>query len=313
MIIVFGSITMNMHLKVEHFSDNNEFPTFATHQNISLGGKGAIQALAAARSGGEVSLIGKVGDDEFATTLLNQLRRENITTSGIDQSDELPTSINIYIEDSSGEIKAFYAQAANVDASSEQIPEEVLSNETFILTQTEITLKENMKLLSRAKKAGATTIMNLSPSLNFSQELLDNLDYMIVNQEEALKLSEKLGLQTSNNAIKLAEGLSKQGNLTCIVTIGTNGSYAYTTEGEIWKVKALDIEKVIDRNGAQDAYCGVFTASLKANMSLPQAMKRASIAGSLTCTKIKGSPALPIQEEIDAKINDLSDPKKIST
>ncbi len=310
MIIVFGSIGMDMHLGIDRFSDGNNL-SFATHRGTYPGGKGSSQAIAAARSGAKVALIGKVGDDEFATTLLNKMRREGITTSGITQSDELPTGINIHIEDASGETKSFCVLAANGEASAEQVPEEILDEKTFVLTQTEVTPEENVALLSKAKECGATTIMNLSPSLDLSQKALDHLDYLIVNHEEAHQLASKIGLQVENDALKLAEGLSKQGKLTCTVTLGDLGSVTYTAEGKGWSVKALDIEKIVDRTGAQDAYCGAFAACLQAGMTLPRSMKRASIAGSLTCAKTGGADSLPTQEDIEARINDLDDPVEV--
>ncbi len=311
MIIVFGSISMDMRLGIDSFSDDNN-QIFASHRGIYPGGKGSNQAIAAARSGAKVALIGKVGDDEFATTLLNKMRREGITTSGISQSDELPTGSNIHIEDASGKTKSYYVPAANSEASAGQVPEETLNDKAFVLTQTEVTPDENILLLSKAKECGATTIMNLSPSLNLSQKALDHLDYLIVNQEEARQLATKIGLQVEDDALKLAEGLSKQGDLTCIITIGTKGSVAYTAEGKGWSVKALDVEEIVDRTGAQDAYCGTFAACLQAGMTLPRSMKRASIAGSLACTKAGGSDSLPTQENIETHINDLDDPEEIS-
>ena len=306
MIIVFGSINVDIPLSVNSFPENS-IPVHAECRTISTGGKGACQAIAAVRSGSKVSLIGKVGDDEFATTILNQLRREGVTTSGVDKSN-LPTGFTLYIEDAEQQKRVLCASAANFEATADQIPEDVITDQSFVLLQTEIKPEENAGILERAKKHGATTVMNLAPSIDMSQKALNNLDYLIVNYDEAVQLAEKIGITVDDDALKLAEGLSKQGSLTCIVTIGAQGAVAFTEAGKGWRVGALTLEEVLDKTGAEDAYCGTLAACLQSGMSLPRALKRASIAGSLTCMKIGGVESFPSIEDIDERINDLDDP-----
>ena len=310
MIIVFGQISMDMVLRVADLADANDHVP-AVYDAISPGGKAASQALAAARSGAKAALVGKIGDDEFSSTILTHLRKEGVITNGIAMSDSLPTGVNIRIHDPDGNHKLIAASGANDEISADQVPDEVLNNKSFLLLQTEIRSDINTDLLARARKGGATTLMNLAPSIDLSQKALNNLDYLIVNMPEAEKLAKKIGIGVENDALKLAQGLSKQGNVNCIVTLGARGAVACTREGVSWQVNALNIGEVVDRAGAEDAYCGTLAACLQTSMPLPRAMKRASIAASLACTKKGGMTSIPYLTDIDARINDLPDPVQI--
>ncbi len=310
MILIFGSISIEIILSGEYFSAKTN--TVDEH-SISVGGKGAAQAIAAARSGADVTLVGRAGNDDFATILINKLRDEEIETASITRSTEQSTGINIQLKDTVADTKSFYAPAANLEVLADHMPPSALNEKAFVLVQTELGSEVNAAALAAAKEAGATTIMNLSPALDLSQQTLDHLDYLIVNQDEAKQLAEKLGLSVEDEAIKIAEGLSKQGKLTCIVTIGDRGCVAYTEDKKGWQVGALDIDQnIIDRSGAQDAYCGVFVACLRTGMTLARSMKRASIAASLACTKMGRIDSLPSLDDIDRHINDLDDPEEIS-
>ncbi len=306
MIIVFGSISTDLYFEVERLPETNEIIS-AAHCDICPGGKGANQALAAARSGARVSLVGKIGDDKFGENILDALHREDITASGVTQST-LPTGTVAYITDGSGLKHTIVAPGANADASADQIPKEILDKKALLLLQTEIDPQKNLDSLEKAKKAGALTMMNLSPSIDLTQKALNHLDYLVVNQVEARRLAEKLGLKVEDNALKMAHGLSSQGKLNCIITIGARGCVAVTKEGTGWSIEALPVEKIIDRSGAEDSYCGTLAACIQAGLPLPRAMKRASIAGSLTCTQKGRQNTFPSLDSIDKRINDISDP-----
>ena len=310
MIIVFGQISMDMVLRVADLADDNHHIP-ALYDTITPGGKAASQALAAARSGAKAALVGRIGDDEFSSTILNYLRKEGVMTTGVAKSETLPTGVNIRIHDPDGNHKLIAAAGANEEISADQVPDEILNNKTFVLLQTEIRSDINTGLLARARKGGATTLMNLAPSIDLSQKALNNLDYLVVNMPEAEKLAQKIGIGVESDAPKLAQGLSKQGDLNCIVTLGARGAVACTREGVNWEVGALNIGEVVDRAGAEDAYCGTLTACLQTGMPLPRAMKRASIAASLACTKKGGMTSIPFLADIDKRINDLPDPLQV--
>lgn len=310
MILVFGSITMALNLDVESHPSDEEFIN-AKNFTLDYGGKAANQALAAARSGAKAALIGKIGNDKYSGEMMRQLRKEGVITSGVAHSDENDTGILLRIRDVNGEERNIYGASANTELDADQVPDEILNEQTYLLLQNEITTEQNLALLERAKKQGATTIMNLSPSINVTQGILNNLDYLIVNSAEAAKLAKKMKIEAlSDSVTKMAHAFAGIGNLTCIITKGAEGSVAAAPDGRCWSVQALDIEKRVDRSGADDAFSGTFAACRHAGMPTARALKRASIAASLTCTKRGTQKAFPYHDEIEDQMNNLPDPEE---
>ncbi|MGB0718883.1 MAG: PfkB family carbohydrate kinase, partial [Bdellovibrionales bacterium] len=275
------------------------------------GGRGANQALAAARSGAKVAIIGKTGDDDYAKRILDKIRREGVITTGVGKSEDNHTGLDIICNGPNGDKQIMKIPGANNEATADQIPEEILDDKGFLIIQTELPMAENLALLKKAKDTGATTMMNLAPSLEIKQSVLNHLDYLVLNSNEAKKFADKLGLPAQGNIEKIAQALAQIGELNCIITTGPEGAIAYTTDGTGWRIKAFEVDEIVDKSGAEDAYCGTLAACLHAGMPLPRALKRASIAGSLTCTAHGTQNAFPYLADIDERINDLDDPEKV--
>lgn len=283
MIIVFGSINMDMIMPVGRFPQPGE-TVLSPAYDMQAGGKGANQALAAARTGAKVALVGRVGDDGMGLRILNGLRRDGVMTSGVAQSDQ-PTGLAAVITDGGGESEIVAAIGANAGITNDQVPDEVLLPKNMLLLQMEIPAIENWALLERAEKGGIPVILNLAPAINIPQGMLEKLDYLVVNQIEARQIAEKLGINVERNIEKLAQALSQKGSLTCIVTLGAQGSVAVTPDGGLIRVPAFEVPEIIDRTGAGDAYCGTLAGMLHQGKSLAEAMRYASVAASLACTK----------------------------
>ena len=137
------------------------------------------------------------------------------------------------------------------------------------------------------------------------QSALEKLDYLIVNGLEARQLAAMLGLKTDHNEETLAQALSRAGNLTCIVTRSEKGAVACSKDGEIITVPAIQLEKVIDTTGAGDAYCGTFAAAIYAKKPLRQAMRLASVAGTLACTGKGAQESFAYQGDIEDALENL--------
>ena len=280
---------------------------------LSGGGRGAAQALAALRSGAKVALVGKAGDDAYGEHIIGNLRREGVITSGIARSDTLPTGIMTYIYNEHGHAQIITAMGANIEARADQVPEEVLDAKAILLVQNELPRAEILAVLQKAKHGGAKTILNLAPSIHVTEEMLDVVDILIVNQPQARELAQKMvpGLDSDADAVRIAAAMSQLGGLDCIVTRGEHGSVAVTREGKSWSVEALPLQTEVDHSGAEDAYCGTLAASLQQGHALPVAMKRASIAASLTCT-VKGlHKSLPYLDAIESHMEQLPEPQAL--
>jgi len=307
MLIVFGSIAMELHVPVNKFPSTG-ITAMASDYTLNAGGKAANQAYAATRTGARVALIGKTGVDDYSKRILNKLRREGVVTSGVGKSDDLHTGLDIICHhDVTGEMQRIKSPGANVEASAEQAPDEILGEGNFVLVQSDLDMKENLSLLKRAKENGAQTIMNLSPSINITQEILNNLDYLIVNSGEANKFAKKMNLPLEGNSKKIAQALAQLGKLTCIVTMGEKGSVAYTADNKGFNTPALKLENFVDHHGAEDAFCGTFAACIHNKMELPKALRRASIAASLACERKGGQDSFPYIADINEKLEELGD------
>jgi ribokinase len=299
MLIVFGSINMDMFLPVGRFPAPGE-TVLAGGYEMMPGGKGANQALAAARTGvNKIALVGCVGDDGMGMRMLNGLRRDGVMTSGVGQST-LPTGMAIILTNSAGENEIIVATGANTDAKADQVPDEILNSTAMVLMQGETSPEENWTLLERAKKRGARTILNLAPAIPVPQGALANIDYLIVNQIEARQIAGALKIDLDQDASKLAGVLAQQGKLTCIITMGAKGSVAVTPDRRTLRVPALQLNEVVDTTGAGDAYCGTLAASLYMRKTLSDSMKLASIAASLACRKRGAQDSYAYWAEIES-------------
>lgn len=312
MIIVFGSLNIDMMLKVEHLPAAGETVKSPFYEWVP-GGKGANQAVAAARASGtptKVAMVGKVGDDGFGTRCINNMKKEGVNYSGIGAS-ALPTGCAAVIYDDKAENQIVVASGANLEATCDQVPNEVLEKGHVVLMQMEVPPQQNWELIKRAHEKGARTILNLAPAAAIPKEALDALDYLIVNQIEARQISEKLGLKIETDAMKLAHSLASNCDLTCIVTIGAQGSVA-ATKDKGWRTKAMNIGEPVDTTGSGDSFCGAFAAAIHHGLPLENALKQASIAGSLACMEVGAQSAMPLKDEIEDHLENLDDPEVIS-
>lgn len=304
MIIVFGSLNMDISIRLDKFPEPGE-TVLSNHYHLSPGGKGANQALAAARAGtNKVALIGRVGNDDYGKVLRESLKSNGVMVSGVAYSDTTPSGCAIVSKDSSGENQIIVMSGANMEAIHEQIPDEILLPQNILLMQMELPVDQSVTLLERAHARGVKTILNLAPAITIPKKALGLIDYLIVNSIEARQIAEKLQLKTENNALKLAQALAIQGQMTCIITLGKQGSIAVTKENHAWAVPIMPLEQglVVDIAGAGDAYCGTFAAAIHAGLPLPEAMRRASVAGSLTCLKEGTQMAMPFLDDIEKSL-----------
>lgn len=307
MIVVFGPLFTDVQMRVDTLL-KGESNSKVSARAVIPGGKTASQAIAAARAGASVCVIGAVGHDEDGQRILETLKRQGVDTNRVAGSFA-PTGISVTIADP--ERRRQRALMTGAVPRIDQIEKGFFNDRMVFLAQTGFEAGENLKLLTMAKEAGATTIMNLAPYLDLSQKTLDVLDYLIVNQVEARKLAEKLGLKVEHNAFQLAQGLAKQGNLNCIVTLGSKGCIGVTRDNTGWSVEALPVDdKVLDLHGAEDSYCGTLAAGILAGLPLPRAMKRACVAASLTCMRPGIVEAFPTKAEVESRLNETKDPEQ---
>lgn len=310
MIVVFGSINMDVNMRVKHFPRAGETILSPAYE-MTPGGKGANQSLAAARGDAKTALVGKVGDDAMAHRILIGLRRNEVMTSGVATSDVLPTGLAFVMRDMSGENQIVVASGANADVQAAQVPDEILKPGNILLLQMEVPLNENIVLMERAKKLGASVMLNLAPAIQIPQSALELIDYLVVNELEARAIGNVVGIPPGQDLMLVAKALAIKGNLECIVTLGGRGAVSMNPKGEGWRVPALEVKEIVDTTGAGDCFCGTLAAALHNRLAMGSAMRRASVAASLSCTKKGAQESYPYISEVDEAVEGFPQAQQI--
>ena len=306
MIVVFGSLNVDLTVPVTHLPEPGETVLGPGYQMVP-GGKGANQALAAARAGAKVAMVGRVGRDGFADVALSELRAGGVDISRVER-DEQPTGCAFISVDTKGQNQIVLATGANAAALERQVSDEWLTPETLVVMQMEVWPSQNWALVARAASRGARVLLNAAPAGPIQGIALASLDWLIVNETEAVAVAAGLGLGRLE-ARAAAAAIASAADITCIATLGSEGALAFTREAS-WQIEALSISPV-DTTAAGDAFVGAFAATMDAGAELPDALQTASIAGSLACLNRGAQPSLPLKTAIEARKNEIGPAVKI--
>ena len=295
MVVVFGSINVDLVTRVERFPQPGE--TVAGESfSIYAGGKGGNQALAAACSGAEVRLHGAVGDDAFAEVALARLASAGVRLDGVVRRPE-PTGCATILVDSRAENCIVIAAGANAHADPQSVPDAALGPTTTLVLQHEVPERANAALIERARERGACIVLNAAPARAITLELLAQLDVLIVNETEAETLADSLRWPSATDAFARAATVACP-RLTVAVTLGSRGAVARNGEGKLCAVPPR--VDVVDTTGAGDAFVGALAAALDRGATLRDALARAVAAGTLACTAHGAQASLPDGAAIDA-------------
>ena len=301
MIVVFGSVNIDLVVPVERLPRPGE-TVLGPHYTLVPGGKGANQALAAARAGGAVHMIGRVGRDGFADLALAELKAAGIDLSSLER-DELPTGCALIPVDRQGGNLIIVASGANRAAAERQVADALLGPQTVVMLQMEVPLTENWRLVERAKHRGARIVLNCAPAAPVPRATLAAVDWLVVNESEAELLARDLSLSAAD-ARSAGAAIAKSADTTVIVTLGGEGAIAFAG-ADAWTIGTLPITPV-DTTAAGDAFVGAFAAAMDAGADLPTALHRASVAGGLACTVAGAQPSLPTRAAIESRLRDLA-------
>lgn len=308
MIVVFGSLNVDMVMKVEKLPQPGN-TVICPHYQMVAGGKGANQAIAASKAGAIVKLFGKVGEDSFGSFLLDSLKKSMIDLTGVAIAPKSTTGCAMVCIDTRGENMVTVAAGANLDAREAEIPSFLLTKETTLLLQMETNPEENWKLIRRAKKGGARIVLNLAPAQNIPKDILQSLDILVLNQNEANLLALHFGFDVISPTVA-ARRISANFGITCVVTLGKQGALSCSPEGT-WEVKAMEIDAV-DTTAAGDAFVGALIASLDKGLSLTTSLRWASTASGLACLKAGAQISLPSETEIETNLKRVPLPRQIA-
>jgi ribokinase len=296
MITVFGSTNLDQVGTVSRLPKPGETVAGGTF-SMAAGGKGANQALAARRAGGDVRHISAVGNDAFAGLALELLEKGGVDLSAVKTTAE-PTGIAMIFVDGAGENVIAVLPGANGTMTAADANEKLkgISGGVMLLQQ-EIPQAATTRALQLGKAQGITTILNTAPFLDTTVDIAPQADILIANETEFALLTGR-GIEELDAAMA---DWARQNGQTVIVTLGGDGARAVTKSGEKISVPALKV-KPVDTVGAGDTFCGYLAAGLDAGLDLASAMKRAATAASLACLKAGAQPAIPLADEVAAAL-----------
>ena len=297
MITVLGSINLDLNARVERLPQPGET---VPGRNFAMapGGKGANQALAAARAGADVRMVGAVGSDGFAAEALSLLGAGGIDLECVRTVDG-PTGVALILVDDRGENIIAVAPGANGAVAAADAAALEFAAGDVLLLQLEVPVAAMEIAAERARTAGAKVLLNFAPFHADALRLLPHATHLIVNEAECALLAGAGGLAAGSIGDQ-AKALAAQHALTAIVTLGRDGALA-VADGRMNEVAALAID-AIDTVGAGDTFCGYLAVALSEAMPLSAALLLASAAAGLACTKPGAQPAIPRRAEVEARL-----------
>jgi ribokinase len=264
------------------------------------GGKGANQAIGAARAGANTHMVGALGDDESAGTLKNFLDADGIDTSLLKHATG-PSGTALVTVDSRGEVLVTVVFGANSSVDPAQVNQFKFEAGDILLIQHEIPVSSNHAAIMAARAAGGTVVYNPAPFKAIDPSLLRQIDYLIVNEHEFVGFAQlRHDFTTPEHfAHDLEKGLTEPKNI--IITLGADGVLA-RLEGKIVRLPGHHV-KAVDSTGAGDCFCGAFGAALAEDSSPAAALKFANAAAAISVTRPGAGPAMPHRDEIEAFLN----------
>ena len=297
-VVVLGGINMDLVGATERMPAPGE-TVFGRSFHTAPGGKGANQAVAAARLGAEVRMVGRVGRDEFGPVLLEGMRREGIDVSGVATDPDNSSGIAIILLDGQKENYIVAIYGANLASDQEQVRavESALDGADVLLLQLETPLAVAAEAARIAKGKGVRVVWDPAPALEMGKDAYALCDALTPNQVEAEFLS---GIPVSDldSARIAARKLVGEGVSACVITMAEAGAY-YATQRDEGFVPPVNVETV-DTVAAGDAFSAGLGVALAEGRSLGEAIKYASAAGALAVTKRGAQEAMPYRREVDA-------------
>ncbi len=294
-VLVIGSSNTDMIVKVPDIPKPGE-TILGNDFFIIQGGKGANQAVAAARAGGNVTFLACIGNDDFGKAAIEAYKKEGINTDYIKRTDETSTGVALINVAQSGENSIAVAPGANALLRPEDLRalDHVFQEASIVLIQLETLLETVKEALMMAKKHNIRAILNPAPAQVLDKDILEMVAFLTPNEHEAALLAEASG--TSDNIATLAQKLRAKGVNNVIITLGAEGVY-YENEQNSRSVKGLKVN-AIDTTAAGDTFNGYLATLLASGKSLEEAIQLANKAAAISVTKLGAQPSIPHASEV---------------
>jgi ribokinase len=298
-VIVVGSVNVDLVVRSARLPAPGETITGGSFEQHP-GGKGGNQAVAAARLGAPVHMLGAVGAESFGRDARAALIAAGVHVAGLSTDRDEATGIALILVDGAGENVISVASGANLALGPDAIERELGRLGTLagdvVLVSNELAPAAAAAALRGGRAGGARTIFNPAPAVGIDVAWLEFVDILTPNRGELRMLA---GAVPDADLVMTARGLAV--HEAVIVTLGSEGALVVPHEGEPWSVPAIAAD-VLDTTGAGDAFNGALAASLAAGRSLEEAVRRAVVAGGLATTRIGAREGMPTSEELEAAL-----------
>ncbi|HYJ64841.1 MAG TPA: ribokinase [Parafilimonas sp.] len=296
MIVVIGSSNTDMVIKCEHLPTPGE-TILGGNFFMNAGGKGANQAVAAARLNGDVTFIAKVGNDVFGKEAIELFNKENIKTEYIFVDDKNPSGVALITVDANGENCIAVAQGANGNLSVDDLNtlSRVLEQAEIILAQLETPVATIEYAASIAVQKNIQFILNPAPACKLPDELLSKLSVITPNEKEAEMLT-GVAIKDIDDAKQAAKILSAKGIKTIIITLGEAGALLY--HNNQFNLIAGKKVNAVDTTAAGDVFNGALAVALSEKKSFEEAIQFANTAAAISVTRLGAQASAPYRSEL---------------
>ena len=263
---------------------------------LGPGGKGSNQAVAAGKMGVQVSMISRLGNDDFAEMALEIWKKSGVTPHVKQSQEDYTGAAFIFIEESTGDNAIIIAPgaAARISPSDLISKTELINSSDVFVTQLEQPMDAALKGLEIAKSGGVTTVLNPAPAAELPDGMLNLCDYVTPNEIETEALT-GISVETIEDAKEAAAALKKMGVTTPIITLGEKGAYLYGHG----LVPAFKIGPVLETTGAGDAFNGGFAAALSDGMAPLAAVRMGCATAGISVTRAGTAPSMPSRVEVE--------------
>ena len=296
-IFVIGSINTDMVAMTEVLPSPGE-TVMGREFMMTAGGKGANQAVAAARMGGDVTMIGRLGNDVFAEQSIKRLKSENINCEFITKDTEKSSGLALISVDQNGENHIVVAPGANETLTKERLGS-VLSqipDNAIVMMQLEIPLESVVSVIEFCKKSDKKIILDPAPAKNLTPEFTKSLYMITPNETEATAMT-GVKIKDLRDVKKAAIKLLGSGSQYVLITMGANGVYLASQNDEFEYIPSPKVT-TIDSTAAGDCFNGTLAVSLSQGLSVFEAAKKACLAASISVTRKGAQDSMPFINEL---------------
>jgi ribokinase len=296
-IIVVGSSNTDMVIKSKRIPVPGE-TILGGDFLMNPGGKGANQAVAAARLGGDVTFIARTGNDMFGKRAVELYKKEGINTKFITTDEKEPSGVALILVDEKGENCISVSKSANEKLTQKEVEvaKDLFEKGDIVLMQLETPLETIEYTAQMANEKGLKVILNPAPARELPASLLKNV-YMVIPNETEAEILSGVKVTDLDSAKKAADVISAKGVDIVLITIGKRG--AFVKEGNNYEVVPTYKTVPVDTTAAGDTFCGALCVALSEGKSIKDAVKFANRSASISVTHMGAQSSVPYRKEID--------------